>query len=139
MPTLDSRSPAETQRAARRLARVCAPGDVIGLCGELGAGKTLFVKGLAAGLGLDPRYVSSPTFTLIHEYLGGLMPLYHFDFYRIETEDEALEIGIEDYLIGDGVCVIEWADKFPALLPPHTRWFHLEIKGDSRRAITERR
>lgn len=113
------------------------PGDVIALVGELGSGKTHFVKGLADGLGYMGE-VTSPTFTLIHEYLGGLMPLYHFDFFRIENEQEALDIGIEDYLSSDGVCVIEWADKLADLLPAHTRWFHLGVTGESRRSITER-
>jgi tRNA threonylcarbamoyladenosine biosynthesis protein TsaE len=109
---------------------------VLALCGELGAGKTQFVKGLAAGLGYQGE-VTSPTFTLIHEYLGGRLPLYHFDFYRLETEDEALRLGLEEYFLGDGVCVVEWADKFPALLPPGTRWLHFAIGGDSERTITE--
>ena len=110
---------------------------VVGLCGELGSGKTHFVKGLADGLGYMGD-VTSPTFTLIHEYLGGLMPLYHFDFYRLESAEEALQLDLEEYLSGDGVCVIEWADKFPTLLPPHTRWYHLGVAGESRRIITER-
>lgn len=114
------------------------PGDVIALVGELGAGKTHFVKGLADGLGYMGE-VTSPTFTLIHEYLGGLMPLYHFDFFRIENEQEALDIGIEDYLSSDGVCVIEWADKLAELLPARTRWFHLGVTGESRRSISERK
>lgn len=137
MATTTSAKPSETLGFARKLAPGLQPGSVIALCGDLGSGKTHFVKGLAEGLGYLGE-VTSPTFTLIHEYLGGLMPLYHFDFYRIENEDEALEIGIEDYLAGDGVCVIEWADKFRDLLPAHTRWFHLAITGDSRRSITER-
>ena len=112
-------------------------GDVLALSGDLGAGKTQFVKGLAAGL----RYraeVTSPTFTLIHEYIGGRLPLYHFDFYRIESEDEALRLGLEEYLAGDGVCVIEWGDKFPGLLPPHTRWFDLALREEEERIISER-
>lgn len=113
------------------------PGDVVALIGDLGAGKTHFVKGLAEGLGYLGE-VTSPTFTLVHEYLGGLLPLYHFDFYRLETEDEALHLGLEEYLSGDGACVIEWGDKFPDLLPPHTRWFHLSISGENRRVISER-
>jgi tRNA threonylcarbamoyladenosine biosynthesis protein TsaE len=82
--------------------------------------------------------VTSPTFTLIHEYMGGLMPLYHFDFYRLDSSEEVLQLDLEDYLEADGVCVIEWADKFADLMPPHTRWFHLAISGESRRVITER-
>lgn len=137
MATITSAKPSETLAFARKLAPSLQRGGVIALCGDLGSGKTHFVKGLAEGLGYLGE-VTSPTFTLIHEYLGGLMPLYHFDLYRIETEDEAFEIGLEDYLSGDGVCVIEWADKLPGMLPPHTRWFHLSITGDNRRAISER-
>jgi len=109
-------------------------GDVLALCGELGAGKTHFVKGVAAGLGTEGE-ITSPTFTLIHEYIGGRLPLYHFDFYRLEDEDEALKIGLDEYLDGDGVCVVEWADKFPGLLPAHTRWFRLTHRPDGARAI----
>jgi tRNA threonylcarbamoyladenosine biosynthesis protein TsaE len=109
-------------------------GDVLALCGELGAGKTHFVKGVAAGLGTSAE-ITSPTFTLIHEYPGGRLPLYHFDFYRLEDEDEALKIGLDEYLDGDGVCIIEWADKFPGLLPGHTRWFRFNHLPDGARAI----
>jgi tRNA threonylcarbamoyladenosine biosynthesis protein TsaE len=109
-------------------------GDVLALCGDLGAGKTHFVKGLAAALA-PAAAVTSPTFTLIHEYLGGRLPLYHFDFYRLEDEDEALKIGLDEYLDGDGVCVIEWADKFPHLLPAQTRWYRFTHRADGARVI----
>ncbi len=109
-------------------------GDVLALCGDLGAGKTHFVKGVAAGIGADAS-VTSPTFTLIHEYLGGRLPVYHFDFYRLEDEDEAIKIGLDEYLDGDGICLIEWADKFPGLLPPHTRWFRFSHCADGARAV----
>jgi tRNA threonylcarbamoyladenosine biosynthesis protein TsaE len=132
-----SAKPSETLAFARQLAPGLKPGDVVALCGDLGAGKTQFVKGLAEGLGYLGD-VTSPTFTLIHEYFGGLMPLYHFDFYRLETEAEVLAVGLEEYLASDGVCVFEWADKFRDLLPAHTRWFHLSISGENRRMITER-
>src|SRR5439155_7242678 len=103
MASLVTRTPAATERAARRLARLVEPGDVIGLVGELGAGKTLFVKGLAAGLGLDPRYVSSPTFTLIQSYSGGRLPLHHVDLYRLEQAAELDELGLPELLAGEGV------------------------------------
>lgn len=111
------------------------PGDVVGLIGELGAGKTHFVKGLAAGLGHEGP-VTSPTFTLLHEYTGGRAPLYHFDFYRLESEDEALRIGFEEYLGMGGVVVIEWANKFPALLPKHTLWLRF-IHGEGDRRVID--
>jgi tRNA threonylcarbamoyladenosine biosynthesis protein TsaE len=132
-----SAKPSDTFVYAKHLASGIQPGSVIGLCGDLGSGKTHFVKGLADGLGYMGD-VTSPTFTVIHEYMGGLLPLYHFDLYRIDSAEEVLQLDLEEYLESDGVCVIEWADKFPNLLPPHTRWFHIAISGESRRVISER-
>jgi tRNA threonylcarbamoyladenosine biosynthesis protein TsaE len=134
VPTIISHSAEETIAAGRAHAANLRRGDVLALCGDLGAGKTHFVKGVAAALGADAA-VTSPTFTLIHEYLGGRLPLYHFDFYRLEDEDEALKIGLDEYLDGDGVCIIEWADKFPDLLPAHTRWFRFIHRPDGARDI----
>jgi tRNA threonylcarbamoyladenosine biosynthesis protein TsaE len=134
---ITSRQPADTVAFARAITPQLQRGAVLALCGELGTGKTQFVKGLAAGLGYQGE-VTSPTFTLIHEYLGGRLPLYHFDFYRLDTEDEALRLGLEEYLAGDGVCVIEWADKFSELLPPDTHWLDFAIGGERERTITER-
>jgi len=111
-------------------------GDVLALTGDLGAGKTHFVKGLAAGLGA-PGEVTSPTFTLIHEYLGGRLPLFHFDLYRLESEEELLRIGLDDYLESAGVLALEWADKFPALLPAHARRLHFQHQADGTRAVEE--
>ncbi len=121
---------------ASALAAGLRRGDVLALTGDLGAGKTHFSKGITAGLGATSP-VTSPTFTLIHEYLGGRLPVYHFDFYRLDDEDEALKIGLDEYLDGDGVCLIEWADKFPALLPAHTRWFRFTHQPDGARLIEE--
>ena len=109
-------------------------GDVLALTGDLGAGKTQFVKGFVAGVGCSTG-VTSPTFTLVHEYTGGRLPVYHFDWYRLESADAVLRLGLDDYLYGDGVCVIEWADRFPALLPPNTRWIALRINGETERVI----
>ena len=114
-----------------------AAGDVLALSGDLGAGKTRFVKGLAAGLGVSTP-VTSPTFTLLHEYPGARLPLYHFDFYRLETEEEVLAIGLDDYLASDGVVVIEWAEKFASLLPAATRWLELRLLSESERELIER-
>ena len=113
--------PASTLAFGRRTASECRSGDVLALCGGLGAGKTQFVKGLAEGLGC-PTDATSPTFTLVHEYCGGRLPLFHFDFYRLDTEEELLRLGWDEYLESDGVVVAEWADRFPALVPPHARW-----------------
>jgi tRNA threonylcarbamoyladenosine biosynthesis protein TsaE len=132
--TTISHSTDETLAIGRNFGTALRRGDVLALCGDLGAGKTHFVKGLAAALGADAA-VTSPTFTLIHEYLGGRLPLYHFDFYRLEDEDEALKIGLDEYLDGDGVCVIEWADKFPGLLPSHTQWFRFTHGEEGARVI----
>ena len=131
-----SHSPAETIALARTIAATLRRGAVLALSGDLGAGKTHFVKGLAAGLGTAAS-VTSPTFTLLHEYPGGRLPLYHFDFYRLDDADEALKIGLDEYLDGDGACVIEWAEKFPALLPPHTRWLRFSHRKDGARVIEE--
>jgi tRNA threonylcarbamoyladenosine biosynthesis protein TsaE len=131
--TTISHNPEETFAYGFRLGEGLRKGEIIALCGELGAGKTQLSKGLAAGLGCDPNSVASPTFTLIHEYMGGRVPMFHFDFYRLESEEEALQLGFDDYLAGEGVVVIEWADKFPALLPPAARWLRLRHgEGDAR-------
>ena len=135
MATIISHSPEETFTHGRTLAESLRAGDVVALDCDLGAGKTHFVKGIAAGLGCDGD-VTSPTFTLVHEYTGGRLPLFHFDFYRLESEDEVLRIGLDDYLGAGGVLVIEWAGKFPALLPRGTRWFHLRVGDGDIREIT---
>lgn len=116
-----------------------AAGDVLALIGQLGAGKTHFSKGVVAGLGGDPDTVTSPTFTLVHEYARGCrVPVYHFDFYRLDSPAEALGIGWEDYLDeAEGVLLVEWADKFPELLPAGTRWFQFEIAENNARRVTE--
>lgn len=131
-----SHSAEETIAHGRAHAAALRRGDILALCGDLGAGKTHFVKGLAAGIGAGAA-VTSPTFTLIHEYLGGRLPLYHFDFYRLDDEDEVLKIGLDEYLNGDGACVIEWGDKFPDLLPAHTRWLRFTHRADGARVIEE--
>ena len=134
MGTNISHDPAETQALGCAEGARCAAGDVVALCGDLGAGKTQFVKGLVAGLGATSE-VTSPTFTLIHEYDGGRLPVYHFDFYRLDSTAEAIALGLDEYLDGTGVSVIEWADKFPDLLPAGTRWFRLFHRADGTRAI----
>ena len=127
-----SHSVEETVALGRSVASTLRRGGVLALCGDLGAGKTHFVKGLAAGLGAGDT-ATSPTFTLIHEYIGGRLPLFHFDFYRLEDEEEAIKIGLEEYLDGEGVCAIEWAEKFPRLLPKGARWFRfIHADGETR-------
>ena len=136
MATTISHSPAETFALGEKLAASLRAGDVVALDGDLGAGKTHFIKGLAAGLG-HTGDVTSPTFTLVHEYTGGRLPLYHFDFYRLETDDEALRIGLDDYLTAGGIVAIEWAGKFPTLLPGITRWLKFQAGDGETRGISE--
>ncbi|TVQ08400.1 MAG: tRNA (adenosine(37)-N6)-threonylcarbamoyltransferase complex ATPase subunit type 1 TsaE [Balneolaceae bacterium] len=119
-----STSTGETARLAASVASTLKPGDVVCLHGDLGAGKTHFVKGVASYFGIDQNMVNSPTFTLIHEYPGDI-PVYHFDCYRINDVREALEIGTEDYLYGSGICLIEWAEKIEAIIPEHA--LHITI------------
>ncbi len=134
MATITSRSIEETLAAAGSLATTLRPGDVVALIGDLGAGKTHFVKGLALGLGSNAD-VTSPTFTLVHEYGGGRLPLFHFDLYRLDDAEEVRRIGFDEYLEAEGVCVIEWADKFPELLPPETRWVRIGLRPNDEREI----
>ena len=116
------------------LSRRFSGGETVALVGDLGAGKTHFSKGLARGLDCGDL-VTSPTFSLVHEYLTGRVPMFHFDFYRIETIDEIEQIGWEEYLLQDGVVVVEWADKFPDCLPDETTWCHFTIREDGSREI----
>ena len=103
-------SPAETEAVGAALAQVLRPGTVIAYRGDLGAGKTAFTRGLAKGLGVREA-VTSPTYTIVNEYLGGRMPLFHFDMYRRGSEDELFDIGWEDYLERGGVCAVEWSEN----------------------------
>ena len=103
-------SPSETEAVGAALARVLQPGTVIAYRGDLGAGKTAFTRGLAKGLGVKER-VTSPTYTIVNEYLGGRMPLFHFDMYRLGSEDELFDIGWDDYLDRCGVCAVEWSEN----------------------------
>ncbi len=103
-------SPAETEALGEKLAESLSPGTVIAFRGNLGVGKTAFTRGLARGLGiLDP--VTSPTYTIVNEYLGGRLPLFHFDMYRLHSEEDLFDIGWDDYLERDGVCVVEWSEN----------------------------
>jgi tRNA threonylcarbamoyladenosine biosynthesis protein TsaE len=132
--TFISNSPDETEDFGRRFAENVQPGDVLAVTGELGSGKTQFVKGLVAGVrSTDP--VTSPTFTLIHEYSHGRLPVYHFDFFRVEDRQSAGRLGLDDYFFGTGICVIEWADRFRDLIPPNAQWIAFELKSENQRAI----
>lgn len=135
MATYISDSPSETEAAGREFAWDLPAGSVVALTGELGSGKTRFVKGLVSEIGASAE-VTSPTFTLIHEYTGGRAPVYHFDFFRIEDRRSAERLGLEEYFFGDGICVVEWADKFPELIPNGARWISFETKSETDRLIT---
>jgi tRNA threonylcarbamoyladenosine biosynthesis protein TsaE len=143
---LNSDGPETTHRLGRSLGPHLAPGDVIALVGTLGAGKTVFAQGVAAGLGVDEG-VTSPTFTLINEYAGRL-PLYHVDLYRLAGPVDAGAIGLEEYLGGDGVALVEWPERAPALLPddhlvvalylgatPESRRLHVAATGERHRRL----
>lgn len=116
MQIYESYSYDDTQRIAKEIAQGLKGGEFIAMYGDLGAGKTAFVQGLAAALGIK-NHITSPTFTIVNEYEGRL-PLYHFDVYRIADPDEMYEIGYEEYINGNGVCVVEWAELIEDLFPP---------------------
>jgi len=103
-------SPEETEELGERLGRALSPGDVVAFTGDLGAGKTAFTRGIARGLGI-PERVTSPTFTIVNEYEGGRLPLFHFDMYRLGDPEELFDIGWEDYLARGGVCAVEWSEN----------------------------
>lgn len=124
----------ETQAVARDLAAHLRPGDVVRLSGELGAGKTAFVRGLAVGLDIDPEAVSSPTFTLVHEYRGGRLVLYHADLYRLDSAATA-ELGLEETGVAAAVLAIEWPDRLTHAMPGAID-VAMELTGDTTRRIT---
>ena len=131
----NSKSPSETIRIGKQIGRLLQRWDVVALMGELGAGKTQFIKGLAQGVGVEKSvYVSSPSFTLINEYKGKI-PFYHIDLYRLDEEKEAEELGLEEYFHGEGITAIEWADRVPSLLPGELLRAHIHYTGKQTRSI----
>lgn len=142
MATFISHSPAETESLGERWGREAQRGLVIALSGDLGAGKTQLVKGLARGLGVTSR-VHSPTFTLLNEYSGGRLRLFHLDLYRLETPAQILSAGLEEYWQPDGVAVIEWAERANEEFTAKNvesqrpvRWVTIEVLGETERRIT---
>jgi tRNA threonylcarbamoyladenosine biosynthesis protein TsaE len=130
-----SKSPSETIRIGKSLGSLLMPGDVVALVGELGTGKTQLIKGLAAGVGVrKSTYLSSPSFTLINEYIGKL-PFYHIDLFRLKSEREAGELGLDEYFQGGGITAIEWADKIPSLLPEEMLWIEIHYTGENKRSL----
>jgi tRNA threonylcarbamoyladenosine biosynthesis protein TsaE len=132
--TLATASEAETAAAGRELAKTLAEGSIVLLVGDLGAGKTAFVRGIAEGLGVDPRDVSSPTFTLVQEYRGGRLPLVHIDLYRLHDPREVDDLGLEDLEIGS-VVAIEWAERLPRT-PRGAVRVSIADEGESLRRLT---
>ena len=131
--TFYSESEADTVACGKALAKELKPGDVVAMYGDLGAGKTQFVRGLAQGLGLKAR-VSSPTFTIVNEYLGET-PLFHFDMYRLSDAEELFEIGWEDYLSRNGVCAVEWSENAEGAFPLDCVKVRITKTGDNTRRI----
>ncbi len=132
--TVVTNSERETEQVGRELAVTLSPGSVVALYGDLGAGKTAFVRGLAEGLGIDGS-VSSPTFTIVNEYRGRI-PLFHFDMYRLSGSDELFEIGWEDYLDRGGVCAVEWSENVEDAFFEDTIRVRIKKLSDSAREIT---
>ena len=136
--TIDLPDLAATEAFGLRLGGFLFPGAVVALTGPLGAGKTHLARAVAAGLGVpDPRVVTSPTFVLIQEYAGRL-PVYHFDAYRLRGESDLADLGVHEYFEGDGVCLVEWADRVAGLLPSERLHVALAVVGEmARRAVVE--
>ena len=128
---LVSNSPEETQRLGRRIGRLAQAGDVFLLVGDLGSGKTCLTQGIAWGLGIE-EYTMSPTFVIMRE-LYGRLPLYHIDLYRLDRIEESLDLGLDDYLYGRGVCVVEWAEKALSILPAEHLLIDISYLGDTGR------
>lgn len=123
--------------AGKEFATGLRAGDVVALTGGLGAGKTHFSKGIVAGLGAEDE-VTSPTFSLVQEYVSGRLPVYHFDFYRLDSGAELISLGWDDYLDEEGVVIAEWADKFSPLLPSAAMWIELTINEDGSHTVTRK-
>ncbi len=129
-----SESPEETQQVGMQLGKLSQPGEVFLLVGGLGVGKTCLTQGIAWGLGIE-GYAASPSFVLINQYRGRL-PLYHIDLYRLDSIEEVTEVGLDDYLYGNGVCVVEWAEKAWAVLPRENLTVEMSFFSDTSRSIT---
>jgi tRNA threonylcarbamoyladenosine biosynthesis protein TsaE len=132
---LTTNSADETKGLGEKIGAVLKAGDMAALCGELGSGKTVMVSGMAKGMKIGPSIsVTSPTFIILHEY-DGETPLYHFDFYRLSKVDEIYDLGFEEYFEGDGICAVEWADKFEDVLEGPVLWIYFNGAGDMKRDI----
>lgn len=132
---ITSNSVKDTINIGKAIARNLRKGDIICLFGQLGSGKTVLTKGIALGLGVKEAQVTSPSFVLLRQYLEANLPLYHFDFYRLEGQSEIVKLGCEEYFYGDGVSVIEWADRLESLLPKEYLRIELSIAGTKSRRL----
>jgi tRNA threonylcarbamoyladenosine biosynthesis protein TsaE len=132
-PEITTNSPEETQEFGARLGKLARPGDVFLLVGKLGAGKTCLTQGIARGLGIK-EYAASPSFVVVRE-LYGRLPLYHMDFYRLDNLEEIAELGLDDYFYGQGVSVVEWAEKGISLLPPEHLLIEMSYVSDTGRRL----
>ena len=130
----ETNSPEQTEALGAKLAQQLRPGTVIAYRGDLGAGKTAFTRGLARGLGITEP-VTSPTYTIVNEYLTGKMPLFHFDMYRLRSSDDLFDIGWEDYLERGGICAVEWSENVADAMED-ALWVCVEKTGESTRRIT---
>lgn len=126
----------ETRDFAYKIAQEVQPGQVYCLDGDLGVGKTVFTKGFALGLGIEDD-ITSPTFTIVNEYHSGRMPFYHFDVYRIGDEDEMFDIGFDEYIDGNGVCLIEWAELIKGIIPKNA--IYIKISKDLSKGLDYRK
>lgn len=131
MLSVISKKPQETLYIGERMAKFLSPGNFISLTGDLGAGKTLFVQGIAKGLGIEDN-VTSPTFTIIHEYTDGRLPLYHMDVYRINGIQEMENLGYEEYFYGQGVSIVEWGNLVSDIIPEEHLWLDFKVIGEGR-------
>ena len=130
----ETSSAAETRALGEELSSSLRPGDVVVLEGELGAGKSELARGIARGLGVRET-VTGPSFTILNVYESGRYPLYHFDWYRLESADELYELGMDEYLGGDGIAVVEWAERCPEAVPENTIRITLDVTGEESRRI----
>ncbi len=134
---IEAFSPEDTQQAGLLLGTEAKRTDVFCLTGDLGVGKTIFTKGFAQGLLLEED-ITSPTFTIVNEYKDGRIPFYHFDVYRLKSSDEVFDLGFDEYIFGNGVCLIEWADIIKDAIPDNAIWINIEkdlSKGENYRII----
>lgn len=133
--TFKTESPEETQALGEELGKTLKPGDVIALIGDLGTGKTCLTQGIARGVGIAPdEVVSSPSYILINEY-NGTIPIYHIDLYRLENAEEIAELGLGEYIEGDGICIIEWAERIADGLPHTCTKIHITWEDENTRSI----